>query len=425
LQTAPITSSPESRARELLADAFAGTPGRMRLLGALAVAACIAFGGLAFLLGTHLDSALGATRAHAAQLVRIQTIRTSLVKADANATNAFLVGGLEPTDVRAGYTDGIHTAAATLAEASSADANDAHTLQVVNEALTTYTGMIEAARANNRQGFPIGAAYLRAASKSIQGDALPPLEQLVNDERSRVDASSNAATDAQRELLALLVLVVAALVVTQVWLFAKTRRVLNPPLVAATALVLFAGLVGLGVVAWSRGRASDARKGPYAETVALATARIDAFDAKSAESLTLIARGSGQAYEDRFKSVSAGATSALTPADIGRFGKPEADARDALAVYVNAHRRLRAADDRGDFDGAVKSATGTGEANRAFGAFETTSRRALSLRSAQASDDLAHARSPLLALSWLMLVVGLVAAFAARRGVAQRLREYR
>ena len=120
-----------------------------------------------------------------------------------------------------------------------------------------------------------------------------------------------------------------------------------------------------------------------------------------------------------------GATRALTPAGVSHFGKPEADARGALAVYVNAHTRVRAADDRGDYDGAVRSATGTGEANRAFGVFETTSRQALALRSAQASDDLAHARSPLLAISWLMLVVGLVAAFAARRGVAQRLREYR
>ncbi|MDQ1455929.1 MAG: hypothetical protein QOH28_1549 [Actinomycetota bacterium] len=425
MQAAPTSSPPESRARELLADAFAGTPGRMRLLGALAVAACVAFGGLAFLLGTNLDRALGASRAHAAQLVRIQTIRTSLVKADANATNAFLVGGLEPTDVRTGYADGIQTAAATLADASSADANDAHALQAVNEALASYAGMVEAARANNRQGFPIGAAYLRAASRLIQSDALPPLEQLVNEERSRVDSSSNAATDAQRELVALLVLVVASLVVTQVWLFAKTRRVLNPPLVAATAMVVVAGLAGLGVVAWSRGKASDARRGPYTETVALATARIDGFDAKSAESLTLIAHGSGQAYEDRFKSVSLGATRALTPAGVGQFGKPEADAREALAVYVNAHTRVRAADDRGDYDGAVRSATGTGEANRAFGGFETTSRQALALRSAQASDDLAHARSPLLAISWLMLVIGLVAAFAARRGVAQRLREYR
>ena len=42
MQAATTTSPQESRARELLADAFAGTPGRMRLLGALAVAACVA-----------------------------------------------------------------------------------------------------------------------------------------------------------------------------------------------------------------------------------------------------------------------------------------------------------------------------------------------------------------------------------------------
>ncbi len=51
--------------------------------------------------------------------MRIQTIRTNLVKADANATNAFLVGGLEPPAVRDAYTNGIATAARTLAEASA------------------------------------------------------------------------------------------------------------------------------------------------------------------------------------------------------------------------------------------------------------------------------------------------------------------
>ena len=39
---------------------------------------------------------IGDMRADAAQLVRLQDARTSLVAADAAATNAFLVGGLEP-----------------------------------------------------------------------------------------------------------------------------------------------------------------------------------------------------------------------------------------------------------------------------------------------------------------------------------------
>ena len=56
----------------------------------------------------------------------MQTIRTSLVPADANATNAFLVGGLEPPAQREAYEEGIATATATLAEASAeASASDA------------------------------------------------------------------------------------------------------------------------------------------------------------------------------------------------------------------------------------------------------------------------------------------------------------
>ena len=38
--------------------------------------------------------------------MRIQAIQTNVVQADADATNAFLVGGLEPAAQRADYTDG-------------------------------------------------------------------------------------------------------------------------------------------------------------------------------------------------------------------------------------------------------------------------------------------------------------------------------
>src|SRR4029079_1596910 len=113
----------------------------------------------------------------------------------------FLVGGLEPADARAGYVEGIKTAAATLAEASTAESGKNPQLQAVNEVLATYTGLVESARANNRQGFPIGAAYLRQASQTLRDDALPRLEALVNDERNRVDGSSNAVGNGQDGLL--------------------------------------------------------------------------------------------------------------------------------------------------------------------------------------------------------------------------------
>jgi len=208
-------ATPEANARQLVADAFSGTPGRMRIYGAIAVALCLVFGVLGFLFVRHLDDTLGAERAHAAQLVRIQTIRTSVVKADAAATNAFLVGGLEPASVRQSYTDGIDTAAESIAAASSAEPSDSATLQAVNKQLATYTGLVESARANNRQGFPIGAAYLRQASGAIENNVLPPLADLANKERERVNAASDSAHDTYTAIFWLLVVALILLIAIQ------------------------------------------------------------------------------------------------------------------------------------------------------------------------------------------------------------------
>ena len=400
---------------------------RSTVVGALgaAVAACLFFSAFAFLAASRLNMDITHARNDAAQLVRVQTIRTSLAKADANATNAFLVGGLEATAVRAGYTDGISTAARTLAEAASANSDDAAVLQRVNRVITIYTGLIESARANNRQGFPIGAAYLRQASALIQTDALPPLATLVSGQQQRVQTSTDAADSRLALLTIILIVAVVVLVVLQVWLYIKTRRVFNPSLVVASAIVIIVGLVGLGVMFWSRTQANHARDGAYAQTVALATARINAFDAKSAEALTLINRGSGQPYEDRFRAVSQTALQA-----IGSGGQDVAPIRQsqtvaALQQYLAQHTQVRKLDGAGSWDQAVAAATGDGAANRAFATFETVSGKALSTEANALADDLDSARLPLTTLSWILLLSGIAAAVATWRGVNQRLREYR
>jgi hypothetical protein len=159
--------------------------------------------------------------------------------------------------------------------------------------------------------------------------------------------------------------------------------------------------------------------------VALATARINGFDAKSAESLTLIARGSGQAYEDRFKTVAADAQSALAGLTNEQTGSGEITTANDLNAYIDQHKAVRKDDNGGNWDAAVAQATGNGKANRAFATFDTASENALNARAQQLSDDLAHARGLLLALSWSLLLAGVLAAFLARRGIARRLREYR
>lgn len=415
--------------RSAIRAGLQGTPGRLRLLGGLSVVTCVLFGVVGFVGVSSRGHALGNARSDAAQLVRVQTIRTSLVAADANLTNAFLVGGLEPSTQRAAYTKGIDTASRTLAEAAGVNPDDARRLQDVNGVVTTYTGLVEASRANNRQGFPIGAAYLRQASLLLRDKALPPLEQLVRTEEGRVDDSYAASRSAGIVATTALVVCLVVLLVTLGWLALRTRRWINVPLAVATAIVAVVGLAMLATMALSQHRADSARTGPYRTTVSLATARIDAFDAKSAESLTLIARGSGQAFEDRFQVLTANARQIVEglARDTHSSGN-EQGARTFLLDFLFIHSKIATADHDGDHAKAVALATATNKdanSNTFFGNFDDNSGRALAARSAQLRSDLGSARTPLRVLSWLVLLAGLAAAAAAWRGVNLRLREYR
>jgi hypothetical protein len=264
----------------------------------------------------------------------------------------------------------------------------------------------------------VGAAYLRQASRVLQDEALPALATLVRVEQQRVEASISSGNTASDALVILLVLALAALVAAQIYLSVKTRRTFNRPLVVATAVVLVAGVIAFGAVAWSKSQADDARDGPYLQTVALTNGRIGAFDAKSAEALALIARGSGAAFEERFRAASQSASSALFDSDAQAV-------RSAFRDYVAEHAKLLALDQRGEHDDAVAAATGTGPANTAFAEFDRVSARALATQATDLGDALDDAAALLLPVAWLVLLAGLAAAVLAWRGVSERLREYR
>jgi hypothetical protein len=409
--------------RAAVRDFLTGTPGRLRLLAALAIAGCILFAVLGAIGLNRRAGALTHARVDSAQLVRLQDIRTSLVEADAAATNAFLVGGLEPSAIRAVYQDRLQHASSQITVAATHDRSDADRLGVVNKDLATYSGLIESARANNRQGFPLGTAYLRQASALLRDQILPALTDLSVTNQQRV----RSAYDQDRSVTLLWLgglIGLGTLVAAQLWIVERMRRLLNRPLLIATG-VLAAALVGAAAAAANAlSRADEVRAGPYRAAVALTAARSDAFDAKSAESLTLIARGSGQPYEQRHAQLMADATSKL---DRTVAGVDFAAMQRQLIPYRVVHDKIRELDDAGDWDGAVTLATRSDSdgANSRFAAFADATGKALDEQVALVDDGLSEARAPIVVVQWLVLVAGLIAAVAAWRGIADRLREYR
>ena len=405
--------------------AMSGTPGRLRVLALLTVAVSLIFAVSAFSTFGSTDDALRRGEANTNQLVRIQAIHTNLVRADAHATNAFLVGGLEPAAQRADYTSSLSQASRLIAEAARNQPADGPALGALNDSVLTYAGLIEQARATNRQAMPVGAQYLRVASSGLRSDALPILDALVKANEARVTAEFGNAAGASPAFIASGVLALLVLLGGMGWLSLRTHRYVNPPLAAATAAVLVTLVIGSISLATIGSRVDDVRTGSYAATLATAKARIAAFDAKSNESLTLIARGSGSAFEKAWVSSSKVVTSQSATA--GRLTGDAAKMSGLWKAYADTHAQIRTADDGGNWDGAVTQAIGSGpkSANATFNAFDSSSGAALTSRSGAASDSLDAPRTWLPFAAWLALLVGVAAAVSAWWGVSLRLEEYR
>jgi hypothetical protein len=409
----------------VIRSSFDGTPGRMRGVGALAVVAALVFGLAAGYSFRAADGALARAGANTDQLVRVQAIQTRVIQADADATNAFLVGGLEPAAQRADYTAALSSASGLIAEAAQNQPADGPALGVLNQALLDYAAQIEQARANNRQALPIGSQYLKNASADLRADAQPALTNLVNANNQRVaDEFDNAGT-ASLWLVIMGLLTLVVLVLGLVWLARRTRRYLNLPLAAGAVIVLVTLVVGTLGLAGISSKVDTVRDGVYAATLSTAQVRIAGFDAKSNESLALIARGSGAGFEAAWKT-----SDGVVQQELQRLGRNPASEDFATLpwkTYASVHQEIRKLDDTGQWEGAVTLASGTAadSGNAAFASFDTSSDKQLSALNKQTASQLDDAGGWLTFASVLGLLAGILAAVCAWWGVSLRLEEYR
>ncbi|HET7800210.1 MAG TPA: hypothetical protein VFL38_07300, partial [Humibacillus xanthopallidus] len=150
-------------ARSVVSRLLHGTPGRMRLYMALGVVAAIVLGAVSANALLSSQAAVERAANNTAQVVRAQSIHVDLLRADAVATNAFLIGGLETPESRARYQDAMSRVATGVAEAAAAQPADGAALGALSQQVQTYAALVEQARTNNRLGLPVGAQYLTQA----------------------------------------------------------------------------------------------------------------------------------------------------------------------------------------------------------------------------------------------------------------------
>ncbi|WP_455356581.1 hypothetical protein [Streptomyces sp. SYSU K217416] len=416
-------------------------PGRLRIIGAVIAALVVAFGATtAWQISDRAAAADDVVNRSQPLSADAASIYRSLADADTAAASGFLAGGQEPRAVRERYRKDIANASRLLVKAAaSTDSSGDSGKQIaqLNEQLPAYTSLIEQARANNRQGFPVGGAYLRRANEKMSTELLPAAERLYEAETNRLYEDYDDANSWPFVALGFGVLALGGLVWAQRRNYHCTNRVFNHGLVAATAastVVLLWLAVGHTV---ARSGLGDSRAQGQESLKVLNDARISSLQARANENLTLVARGAvltadgkSDKYEDAhntaMKSLTSGLARAERIADDSEGREPVAGAVAGMTEWKKRHTAARDTDNKGDYDGALTRIIGaknsTGEC---FDVVDASLEKALAHEQREFEQAAEDGRGAMTGLALGAAVLAVLGAVAAVLGIGRRLSEYR
>lgn len=324
--------------------------------------------------------------------------------------------------------------AAANTEGSSESAREIATLNVQ---LPRYTGLIERARAANRQGLPLGGAYLRYANQQMTGELLPAAERLYAAETRRLHEDDDSARTWPYLSLALGLLALAVLAWAQRRNYARTHRVFNQGLLAASAASLAVLVWLLAAHTVVRAELSAARAHGQESLQLLNEARISSLTARANENLTVVARGAvltEDGKNDKYEADYTASMTALTTAlassreiaddDAGRT--PVDEAKTATADWQKRHKAARAEDEAGNYEGALGLIVGPEKTTgQSFDQVDAALARALAHEQAEFTRSAGDARDALAALPLGAAALGILGAAGAVLGINRRLSEYR
>ncbi|MGW6706132.1 hypothetical protein ACWGDE_14740 [Streptomyces sp. NPDC054956] len=429
---------------ERLRAAATTEPGRLRIIGAVLAALVLLFGAVALweVSGrvTAADDVVGRSQPLSADAA---SIYRSLADADTASSSGFLAGSDEPHEVRKRYEKDIANASRLLVSAAAntgAGEDSRKQITLLSEQLPRYTGLIEQARATNKQGLPLGGAYLRYANEQMSTQLLPAAQRLYEAETGRLYTDYDDARAVPLASLGAGLLALAALVWAQRRNYRRTNRVFNHGLVAATAATLAVLLWLAAGHTVARAGLSEARTDGQESLKVLNDARIASLRARADENLTLISRGAVLADDKKsdkydvdfahdMKLLEEGLATASKLADDEAGRTPVADATAGVARWKELHTAARQTDLKGDYQGALGQVIGDKDHKEFSGAaFDTVDASLERAVGHEQQEFTRAAQGGLGALDGLLTgtaALAVVGAVAALLGIGRRLSEYR
>jgi len=394
------------------------TPGRLVLTSVLVVVGAVCFGVIATGAEQSRERAVRAASAGTEPLlVHAVNLYTALSDANATVATGLLAGGLEPPAKRARYLADLRVASESLTaltgEAGTSSRASA-ALRTVTNQLPVYSGLVETARANNRQHFPIGAAYLRQAAGLLTDTMLPAAGRIYATEATRLQDDYRTGTSSASlvALAAAAVLALGLLLIAQRFVASVSHRILNVLMVLATvALVGVSAWAVVGLISEQNALATAQREGSDSVEL-LSASNVLLSRAQGDLSLELVNRGTDVTDPQDFAKVQrALSASGLAP----RLGP-------AFPSYLTAAKRTQDLENSGQLGPAIASAPAASQISDRVTAALTTRIAAAQTRFERYGAD---AGSSLDGLGLAIPLITALAAILVVLGLRQRINEYR
>lgn len=399
----------------------------------------------------------------APSIVTAQRIKDALAGMDANAVNELLVPPGQNQDATTGYEDRRQKLAERLvAAAENITYGDAERkpIQTLQLAQGEYIAKIQQARDFNQRGDAAGvlSAY-REAAKIMDERLLPAadaLDKANSDVLDRIYAQQQS--DGARSLFFIVIsglLLIGVLVAIQLFLNYRTRRILNPMLLAATAIVIvFLGYTTRAFLSGSH-NLKVAKEDAFESMHALREARALSYSANGDESRYLLDKQLASKHEQAFFSkigklatVPAGQT-LETVATVSTPGKKvngftgfladelnnitfpgEREAAIAnlstLATYLAIDKQIRQLEQSGKHLEAIALCVGNnqGQSNWAFDQLLNANQKVFDINEKAFNDSIGQASNDVAGFEITTPVVAVLVAMLTLFGLLPRLKEY-
>ena len=417
------------------------TPGRMSVFAVAAIVTILLGGTVASQTITQRQSHHETLLAEVEPVANAsQTLYSSLTIADSAANTAFITGGIEPAELRERYLQAIATSSASIIAASlgldRSDEESIDQLAHINAQLTTYTGLVETARTNNRVANPAGSAYLASASTLMQDTILPAAADLYDRQSTSVGESDREWSSPPWGSFILLGMAIAVLVLLQQWLWKITGRRINPALGLASLLMVATFLLTMiagFLAANNNARGLSEGAAPMNE---LTRQRIDAQKVRAQETLNLVRRTDPEGSAAERAAILGGVRDSLTvyldPDEQSRSrisldgDGAVTSAIEALDDWMAAQNRADSLYQQGDYQGAITISSGQeeGDSGAAFDEFDESMQDAIEEARDTLRTRIDNARRTSATGPDLIMALSALAAFAVVVGIAPRIREY-